>query len=401
MSSGIHSILAPSGAEMWARCVGSLYLGKGVPDVDAEYNASGSCSHWILETCLRNGQLPETFLGKDLLFSGFTFKVDQDRCDRISACMRNIYREPGRMWVEKELNTSPIFGVPGQIGHADVIKLDELSAVEIKGELYTGVLSVHDFKDGYIRVNAKDNLQGLGYLAAALYEMELSAPINALRFCIHQPRIGHYDEWTYTRAEIEAFIAAIRPVAELAYNIYHGIVEFDASKHLTAGDEQCLWCPVRGRCPARAKRIVDLFAAVITKHEIDDAQLSQLYLRLDEIQQACKDYRAEALRRAMNGRKIEGQKLVRGRRGARAWTDKDKASTAMSFILPEEKIYEPRELISPTEAEKLLKKNYASVAKYVTQADGSLSLAPVDDPRTEIVIEPVKFSPVQLVDPLT
>jgi hypothetical protein len=399
MSSGVHSILAPSASEMWARCVGSLYLGKGVPDVDAEYNASGTCSHWILETCLRTTQPPEIFLGKELKFGEFSFIIDQDRCDRVSACMRNIYREPGRMWVELELDTSPIFGRPGQIGHADIIKLDELGSVELAGEHYTGVLTVHDFKDGYIRVNAQDNLQGLSYLAAALYKFDLTAPINALRFCIHQPKIGHYDEWTYTRKDIETFTAAVRPAAELAYDLYYGVVEFDASQHLNAGDEQCMWCPVRGSCPARAKRIVDLFSAVITKHAIDDEQLSQLYMRVDEIEQACKDYRTEALRRAMNGRKIAGYKLVRGKRSARKWTSESKAVTALQFILPEDKVFKPREVISPTEAEKLLKKDYVSVAPYVSQNDGSLSLAPVDDGRDEVIIKPVEFAPVK-TDPL-
>jgi hypothetical protein len=396
--SGEHSILAPSDAERWARCPGALHLSKGVPGLDAEYNASGSCSHWILEQCLKNTIAPDHWLGKTLEFGvnpktqkPFEFEIDQDRCDRIYAVIQQILREPGQMWVEKELNTSPIFGRPNQIGHADVVKLDLLGSCVINEAAMTGVLSVHDFKDGYIRVNARDNLQGLCYLAAALYEFDMLGDINALRFCIHQPKIGHYDEWSYTRKEIEAFVAAIAPTAQLAYDLYHGAVEFDPARHLLAGDSQCYWCPVRGSCPARAKRIVDLFAAVITGHEIDDAALSKIYLQLDEIEQACRDYRAEALRRALGGRTIEGHKLVRGRRGPRKWEDLSKAEQALQLLLPEDKVYQPREVISPTEAEKLLKKDYASVARYVTQSDGSLSLAPVDDERPEIEVP--KFEP--------
>jgi hypothetical protein len=46
-----------------------------------------------------------------------------------------------------------------------------------------------------------------------------------------------------------------------------------------------------------------------------------------------------------------------------------------------------------------LKKDYVSVAPYVSQNDGSLSLAPVDDGRDEVIIKPVEFAPVK-TDPL-
>jgi len=394
-----HAVLAPSDAARWARCVGALHMSKGVQEIDKEDSASGTCSHWILETCLKQNTAPEIFLGKKLHFSGFDFEIDQDRCDRVSAVMRAIYREPGQMWVEQRLNTTPVFDVPGQYGHADIVKLDQFGSVMIKDEHYTGVLSVHDFKDGYIRVDAKDNLQGLCYGAAAYLTFDIVSQINAVRFCIHQPKIGHYDEWSYTRAEIEQFIVAIRPVAKLAYGIWEGSIPFDAAKHLLAGDEQCYWCPVRSSCPARAKQMVDLFAAVITDHAIDDSTLSKLYARLDEVEQACKDYRGEALKRAMSGRKIEGYKLVKGKRGPRAWADKAKAEDVLTELLPGDLAYEPQEIISPTEAEKRIGKDGFKKAFYaegterlIKQSEGSYTLTDENDPREEVI--PETFKPV-------
>jgi hypothetical protein len=394
-----HAVLAPSDAGRWARCVGALHMSKGMKGIDSEDAASGTCSHWILETCLKENQAPELFLGKKLNFSGFEFEVDQDRCDRVSAVMRAIYREPGQMWIEQRLNTSPALDVPGQFGRADIIKLDALGSVVIEGEHYTGVLSVHDFKDGYNRVYAENNMQGLVYLAAAYLTFDIVTPINALRFCIHQPKVGHYDEFSYTRKQIEEFIVGIRPVAKLAYSLWEGSTPFDASKHLLAGDEQCYWCPVRGSCPARAKAMVDLFAAVITDHAIDDSTLAKLYARLDEVEQACKDYRGEALKRAMSGRKIEGFKLVKGKRGNRAWADKDKAEDLLLKNMNNVLVYEPQEIISPTEAENLMGKSAFKKTFYPTggdplvkQSDGAYTLAPENDPRDEIV--PETFKPV-------
>jgi len=387
MSEG-HSLLAPSDAERWSRCVGSLLVSRGLPDVDAEYNASGTCSHWLLNWKLNNLNLDLiAWLGQEMTFGAFKFVIDEARLERVQLVVDRVLSEPGQMWSEKLVNTSPVLGVPDQSGHADIIKLDLEGSVEIEGQSYKGVVSVHDFKDGYILVKAKDNLQGLNYGAAALYELDLMAPINAVRFCIHQPKIHHYDEWTYTRAEIEHFSVLIRPVAKLAYDIYHGTVPFDPAQHLNAGEEQCFWCPVRGRCPARAKRMVDMFAPLIDRHEIDNQTLEKLYGQLDEIEQACKDFRLEMTRRALAGERFETQKLVKSKRGARYWVDKVKAEALLNLALPEEKVYHPRQMISPTQAEALLKKGYAPLAKLVDQAPAGYILAPRDDKRDEVVIQ--------------
>jgi hypothetical protein len=394
-----HSLLAPSDAERWARCAGAIHLSRGVVDPDAEYSASGTCSHWLLAWALTNPELKlAVFLGKEMEFSTFKFVIDEERIERVQTTVDNINAEPGRMWVEKLVNTTPVLGVPGQSGHADVVKLDLQGMVEIDGQPHHGVVSVHDFKDGYILVHAKNNLQGLCYGAAALFELDLIAPINAVRFVIHQPKMNHYSEWTYSRAEIEHFCSIIRPAAKMAYDIYTGVVEFDATKHLNAGEEQCFWCPVRGRCPARAKRIADMFTTMIGKHEIDDPALEQMYLKLDEVEAACRDFRGEMLRRALSGRVFKEHKIVRGKRGKRYWIDKAKAESIITMVLPEEQAFEPREIISPTQAEKLLKKDgYTPLKQLVGQPEGGYTVVPVTDKREAITVQ--TFAPIMETKP--
>jgi hypothetical protein len=336
----------------------------------------------------------DQFLGQEMTFGEnppFKFTIDQDRLDRVQVYVDNVNREPGRMWVEQKLETTPIFGVPDQQGHADVVKLDPHGVVLINEREHKGVLSVHDFKDGYLKVGAKNNLQGMNYLAAALYKFDLIADIEALRFVIHQPKIGNFDEWTYTRAEIEAFVTVIRPVAQLVYDIYHGVVEFDPAKHLQAGEQQCFWCPVRGRCPARARHIISMFEPLINRHELDDAMFGLIYTKLDDIAQAVKDYHNEAYRRALMGLKVPGQKLVRGYEGDRTWADKQAAEAALSTAIPDEKLF-TKKLISPAQAEKIFKemKNKTalkSLSNLIYRAPGSPTLAPVDDKRPEIALK--------------
>jgi hypothetical protein len=395
--SGTHSILAPSGSARWLRCVGALYLSRGIQSHDKEHSASGTCSHWLLQWQLENPALDlDEWLGKELTFGDnppFTFKVDEERIDRVRSCVDVINREPGEMLVEHRLNTTPVLGVPDQEGHSDIIKLYPEGGAVINDVLYKGVLSVHDYKDGYLLVNAKDNTQGLIYLAAAMMEFDLVGNFNAFRFCIHQPKLRHYDEWTYTRAELETFMQLIRPVAKLAYEIYHEIVPFDPETHLSAGEEQCTYCEVRGRCVARAKRVMSMFEPLVKRHELDDKTLGVVYAQLDEIESAVKDFREEALRRAKLGAVIEGQKLIYGNQGRRQWVDKAKAEEALAVLLGPDKMYEPREIVSPTVAQKLLKADYAEVKDLVTQAEPQLRLVSLDSKGEAVT--PIQFIPTQ------
>jgi hypothetical protein len=393
--SGSHSILAPSGSHQWLRCVGSLYLSRGLPDIDAEYNASGSCSHWLLEWGLTHPNLDlDSWLGKTMTFGenpSFDFKIDEERLDRVRSCITSINREPGIMFTERRLDTTPVLGVPDQEGHSDIIKAYPEGGVVKDGQLLRGVLSVHDYKDGFLLVKAKDNTQGLIYLCAAMIEFALIGEFEAFRFVIHQPKINHYDEWTYTRAELESFMELIRPVAKLAYDIYHENVPFDPKAHLSAGEEQCTFCPVRGRCPARAARIVSMFEPLIKRHELDDKAVGLLYAQLDEIAAAISDFREEALRRAKMGVKIDGQKLVYGTKGKRRWVNPAQVEPVLEMALGD-RAYEPREIISPTQAEKLLKKGYEPLKKLVTQSDPQLRLVPLDHPGEEVTV--AEFKPV-------
>ena len=299
------------------------------------------------------------------------------------------------MLVEHRLDTVPVLGVPDQEGHSDIIKLYPEGGAVVRDQLYRGVLSVHDYKDGYLLVNAKDNTQGLIYLCAAMLEFGLVGEFNAFRFCIHQPKLNHYDEWTYTRAELEAFMALIRPIAKLAYDIYHETVPFDPAQHLVAGDEQCTYCEVRGRCVARAKRIMSLFEPLVKRHELDDKSLGVVYAQLEEIEAAITDFRAEALRRAKLGVIVDGQKLVYGNKGKRVWVDKAKAELMMQLLATPDKIYEPREIVSPTQAEKILKGEYKALAEagLVTQSEPQLRLVPLDHKGEAVT--PIQFIPTQ------
>lgn len=98
---------------------------------------------------------------------------------------------------------------------------------------------------------------------------------------------------------------------------------------------------------------------------------------------------AEAMRRLLNGEKLPGYKLVEGRAN-RKWTDLKKPVKVLLRLGFTEDEVAPRELISPAQAEKLLKKTKRSqkfglISKFMERPRGKASIAPEDDPRPEYV----------------
>jgi len=402
----LHSILAPSKGHMWAHCVGALRMCKGIPNKPTKDAASGTCTHWISEQELKGIAPLQSQLGKELQFDGFKFTVDQDRIDRARKYVDVIQREPGSKYYEHLVDTSPVLGVEGQEGHSDCISMDpDMVVTRPDGNQYKGILSSHDLKDGAGLVYAKDNMQGLVYVAAAAFEFDIVYPWEGFRFCVHQPRMHHYDEWFYTREEIAAFVATIRPVAQLAFDIYHDVVPLDEDAHLNPGYDTCRWCDVRGSCRKRAAAQVARFAAVdpTQRLKLTDEEVTTYYATLNEMEDWAKALRAEAFRRAAQRRgSIPGYKIVRGKAGSREWTDEKKAQSAILFALPpdapDEMVFKPRELQSPTQIQKVLKKNYDLVKDLVYQPPGQLSIAPLHDRREEVILERAEFSVIDTSD---
>ena len=403
-----HSVLAPSKAHMWALCAGSLRMAKFFPDKPTQDAASGTCTHWMNEQDLKGITPVQEQLGKVLTFDGFTFTVDQDRVDRAQSFVDVIRAEPGTRLVEQLMPMHEVYGVPDQSGHADVITMDpDMVIVHPEtGIPMHGIISAHDFKDGANLVYAKDNPQLLSYGASAMLEHDIIHPWGGLRVCVHQPRMHHYDEWVYSREQVAGFIAAIRPAAKLAWDLYNDTIELDQDKHLNPGYEQCHWCDVKGNCGKRAAQTVAKFAVrdVTEPLKLTDAQVSEYFGHSDEYEDWIRAIRGEAYRRAVARRgAISGMKIVRGKRGARDWVDpvkaKDDLLLALPANIPEERLFKPKEILSPTAVEKLLgKSTFKQFDDLITQSPGSLTLVPMHDRREEVVTERQEFAVIDTSD---
>jgi hypothetical protein len=368
---------------MWTRCTGSAALCKDVPDPPSEAAALGTCKHnvtyWALSHTDRNKTIGSGEIGGIECADRFSFEIDQEFADHVNACLKHVRAIPGELRLfELPLRKTAYLGLTDQGGTADVVI----------GDHKARVLNVCDHKFGYGRVEVERNRQLMGYARSALEELdEFGTDYDTVRLWVFQPkRSAEPLMWECSVEELRLFTNVWRAPAQEAMRAYRG----EEAPKLTPGDVQCAWCPVRSNCVARAEWALKDFPLDESHprdirppvNEITAAGLADALARIDYIEAFCRDIRAEALRRAVAGQEIPGYKLIEGRRGPRKWIDESVAEILLNQYFMDPDDYYKRTLISPTEAEKRMKKagkDYAEVAAIVDQSPGAPSLARWND----------------------
>lgn len=383
-----HSVLSPSGAPRRVRCAGSLAACKGVPNPATVYGAEGTAYHLVAATALLNNcdaasawtdYIEPSTDGKHIAVDGFDIAITEDNLAHVNTYLEAVRRLPGTRMVEVRVDTSPVVGVPGQSGTADCLTLDFENAT----------IHVDDLKFGQgVQVYCKLNEQLLEYAAAALEMYREFHDWQFIRVGIHQPRINHYDEHTYTLEEVETWVKYTRPVEQLAYRLWESGTPEEIYAELVPGPKQCQFCPIKGTCRKRTESIVEQFPTTPKVDlQMSDADIAAAYARVAEIESWCHDISVEALRRARTGAAMPGFKLVAGRKGDRKWFDAGTVEPVLVAALGDA-AYQPRSIITPPAAEKLLKKAkpdfWETVNNQIVSEDGKLMLVSKDDRRAAV-----------------
>jgi hypothetical protein len=246
-------------------------------------------------------------------------------------------------------------------------------------------LEVCDLKYGKgVPVSATENPQARLYGLGAINQFGAIYDFTTVRNTIIQPRLDSISDETLTRAELLEWGESIKPIAQEAWE---GKGEF------TTGDH-CKFCAARAVCAKRASEALSIVRyGFDTPGVISDEDLPGILAVLDTAEQWCKDIRDYAKNQALNGVRLYGWKLVRGRRGARSFTDEAMVREQLNRAGFDNERIEKHGLKSPAEIEKLVGKNAfdALLGQYVTQSQGSLELAPEDDKRPEYSSADVDF----------
>ncbi len=360
-------------------------------DANPKYTDPGTVAHHIGAACLTENVEADSFTGMvftELSNIGITTRVTVDQ-EMAAATQQYVDyvrdRSHGHtLLVEQRIDFSSVIGVPDQFGTGDaVIIADDGSWIEIV-----------DLKFGKgVPVYAENNEQLQIYAVGKLAELEgFGATFERVIITIHQPRLDHVDSWEVE--DIDGFKARLRAAAQAC---------LQDERPYVPGKKQCQWCSKKATCPALTQKVQDdvgaLFEDLTAEPVIDtgDEALARAMDAVDLIEEWCKAVRAATEKALFDGRDIPGYKLVNGKRGARAWSDEEQAEKLLreKFRLTIEQAYNLK-LISPTQAEKVLKESprrWAQLEPLITQSPGKPSVAPASDKRPAYSVA-AEFEPV-------
>jgi hypothetical protein len=310
------------------------------------------------------------------------------------------YANGATLLVEERVNFSKYIGQESAFGTSDAVILrDDL--------LMPNELQVHDLKYGMgVEVYADNNEQLMLYALGALEKFSILGDFAHVRMVIHQPRRNHLSEWDCTAEEIFEFGRKVKAAAEMCVKAADAknIEEF-----LNPGEKQCQWCSAKGKCPALAKAVLRTVADDFDNlEELDIAEvkvketltnmkaltgdkLALLMGMTSLIHDWCLAIRTQVEAELYAGNHVPGWKIVQGRMGSRKWTDETEAENALKAMrLKQDEMYK-MSLVSPTQAEKVLKSNprkWNKLQELITQTQGQPSVAPESDKRPALQIQP-------------
>lgn len=419
-----HSLFSPSKAARYMLCPGSIALEHGLEDHVSPYAMEGTAAHALAEMVLTGKvALAEEMIGETILWieSGkeASWVVTENMAKYVEAFCEDIKQrvfdltldkqgyDRVELRVEQKIDISNALGVPKQFGTADVVIAAE------HGQTGRLTLIVADLKTGRgVEVSAKDNEQLMLYAAGVIDEYTLAGyEIDGVLVVINQVQLSNITEAWYSPEDIASFVQKLKIQVHVAQ---HGLQLFQDDNNvedlvLNPGEKQCRFCKAKAICPAARASVASTVyggQTPITPSEFEDLEaerepdpndtskellewLGACMSQIDFIEDWCKAVRKEVYKRLQNGQAVPGYKLVRGKQGDRRWTDDKQVEELLkSMRLKIQDMYSMK-LISPTQAEKLLKatpRRWNKLRALITRKDGSASVAPESDKRPAIVI---------------
>lgn len=385
-----HAILSPSGADRWMTCPGSVILSLDIPRTSSAASEEGTNYHDLAALCLNEGKDAAEFVGQPFADESLVTEENADYLQVYLDQVRELHAQGGHLLVEQSLPISQITGEKEAIGTIDcaIIREDEVVIDDLK------------FGRG-VAVKAEGNRQTRIYAISVLDKHELWETVKRIRIIICQPRVMDgiteevlsVDELKLFRDEVAA---TARPIIRALAMVPPTPLPFHPS------EKACKFCPAKAVCPELTKTVEqatsegfeDLTQPVLSRTgEILETPADRLgkAMRLADL---CEIFmhgvRVKAESELLAGRSVTGFKLVQGRKGNRKWTNEETITEMMKkWRMKKDDMYKYT-LITPSVAEKKLKKEHPSrweeLAALVSQSEGALSVAPVEDPRPEAVL---------------
>lgn len=356
------SVVGGSTASRVINCPGSVALVQRVPpQPSSSYADVGTLLHGCMADLLNNVNLkPEHLIGRTYKDQVLTEEMVEEKIKPALQALNEI--DPDEtMTLEVEQTVS--FGdlIPGAFGSADVVGRRGRTAVIIDWK----------FGDG-VPVPAEGNLQLLFYAAAAARTPGLEWVFKGaekLELVIVQP--PHVRRWVTDLDTLENFELNLVRAVRLSER---------PDAPLEVGSH-CRWCPAKPICPKMTGAVDRVVHQKLEALAPD--QLAQALALADKLEDFIAAARKLAFDRLEKDMPVPGYKLV-AKRATRQWVDEAKAM----LFLTDNRIepYKLPEVISPAQAEKVLKKSKLALPDdLVVSVSSGSTIAPESDPRPAVL----------------
>ncbi len=375
-----HALLSASSASRWLVCTAAPRFEEGLPESTSTYAEEGRLAHAIAEL---------------KALKKFTVMTSRTYTTRLNKLKKEALYDPEMdkttdLYLEHLTeqamlyDSSPTVAAEVKVDFGEYVPegFGTCDCVMIGGD----TLSITDYKHGKgVPVSAVGNPQMRLYALGALkrYAPVFGDTIKRVRMTIDQPRLDSYTSDIITVEELKAWGESIKPIAQKAFS---GLGEFVPGEH-------CRFCRGKAQCRARANvntALEDFKDCVLPgkpvlddlAHTLTDAEIGDLLIRGQQLVQWYKDLEEYATRALLDGKPIEGWKLVAGRSN-RTFTDQDAAIKAVIAAGYDEALVYDRKPKTLSELEKLMgKAEFAEkIGSFVVKPLGKPTLALATDKR--------------------
>lgn len=347
-----HAKLSASSSHRWMECPGSIEACKDYPHTTSVFAELGTLCHEMAERCLLQKIEPDS---SDEMLNEWVSTY----CDYINSLP--VFEKH----IELRLDLSR--WIPDGFGTADFVGIDHGSKT----------LYVSDLKSGKgVKVYAEQNSQLMLYALGAFVEFSDFHSIERIVLTIVQPPLDHIDEWEIPIGVLLAWGEEVKAKAKAA---------LDPNAKRTPGDKQCQWCAHKAMCPElkqlTEETILNAFEdeTLAPVNRLSDEEILKVLTRKNLIVSWLSALEEFTAQRMLSGESVTGFKLVEGR-SVRQWKDEGKAIPELLRLIDAEAMY-TKKLISPAQAEKLLKKNKSAIADLIEKPEGKPTLAFESDAR--------------------
>lgn len=320
-----HAVYAPSSAHRWTVCTASATaIAKLGEQEEGDEAAEGTRAHDEIERVLGpySGDGLGLWLERD---DTLIEPMDSDHPAAYGIALVLEYVRglaPGTLWIEQRVHlTEQIWG------RCDVAHWDPASET----------LTIIDYKNGFVDVDAVENEQLRIYGAGSIYTHKL--PARWVRYVVVQPNsfmpVPRVKQWLESAEDLFAF-------AERTAAIPRGPLTFQAG-------ENCKYCPLFGRCPASQDVLLKLNVMLANAPDaVRPDQIAMFKACEKPVVDWFKGLDKAATKVALAGSVPPGMALVTGTKH-RAWKSEAEARVAVIGALGEAAL----ELPTPSQAEKL------------------------------------------------